>query len=93
VGPEFGRFRSPRNRATGLTQDGVRGCPLRECWTIGTGSNADLCRAFGWEVESHAFKVAMAADLVALWHNGRITVDRGQKEVSAAAHARSVAAS
>jgi hypothetical protein len=42
-------------------------------------------------VEAHKFKVAMAADLVALWHNGRITVDRGQKEVSAAAHARSVA--
>jgi hypothetical protein len=36
-------------------------------------------------VESHKFKVAMAADMVALWHNGRITVDRGQKEVSAAA--------
>jgi hypothetical protein len=30
------------------------------------------------------YKVATAADLVALWHNGRITVDRGQKEVSAA---------
>jgi ABC-type multidrug transport system ATPase subunit len=40
-----------------------------------------------------SFKVAMAADLVALWHNGRITVDRGQKEVSGAPHARSVAAS
>jgi hypothetical protein len=34
----------------------------------------------------------MAADLVALWHNGRITVDRGQKEVSGAGYARSVAA-
>jgi hypothetical protein len=38
-------------------------------------------------VEAHKFKVAMAADLVALWHNGRITVDQGQKEVSAAVHA------
>jgi hypothetical protein len=66
---------------------------FRECWVVGTGSDTDLCRAFGWEVEAHKFKVATAADLVALWHNGRITVDRGQKEVSAAAHARSVAAS
>ena len=40
-------------------------------------SDAGLCRTFGWEVQSHRFKVAMAADLVALWHNGRITVDRG----------------
>jgi hypothetical protein len=31
------------------------------------GSEVDLCRAFGWEVEAHAFTVAMAADLVALW--------------------------
>jgi hypothetical protein len=44
-------------------------------------------------VGAHKFKVAMAADLVALWHNGRITVDPGQEEVSAATHARSVAAS
>jgi hypothetical protein len=66
---------------------------FRECWAIGTGSDVDLCRAFGWEGEAHKYKVAMAADLVALWHNGRITVDRGHKEVSAAAHARSVAAS
>src|SRR3984893_1232331 len=29
--------------------------------------------------EAHKYKVAMAADLVALWHNGRITVDRGRK--------------
>jgi hypothetical protein len=68
---------------------------FRECWTIGTGSE-ELSRAFGWngrEVEAHKFKVAMAADLVALWHNARITVDPGHKEVSAAAHARSVAAS
>jgi hypothetical protein len=66
---------------------------FRECWAEGTGSDVDLCRAFGWELEAHAFKVAMAADLVALWHNGRITVDVGNKEVSGAAHAGSVAAS
>jgi hypothetical protein len=48
---------------------------FRECWVVGTGSNIDLCRAFGWEVEAHEYKVATAADLVALWHNGRITVD------------------
>jgi hypothetical protein len=40
---------------------------FRECWLVGTGSEVDLCRAFGWEVESHKFKVAMAVDLVALW--------------------------
>jgi NAD(P)H-hydrate repair Nnr-like enzyme with NAD(P)H-hydrate dehydratase domain len=65
---------------------------FRECWAVGTGSG----RTLGWtgrEIEAHKFKVAMAADLVALWHNGRITVDRGQKEVSGAGHARSVAAS
>jgi hypothetical protein len=66
---------------------------FRECWAVGTGSDVDLCRAFGWEVEAHRFKVATAADLVALWHNGRITVDGGNKEVSAGRHARSVAAS
>ena len=44
-------------------------------------------------MEAHKFKVAMAADLVALWHNGRITVDARTEEISAAAHARSVAAS
>jgi hypothetical protein len=65
---------------------------FRECWAAGTGSDVDLCRAFGWEVEAHKFKVATAADLVALWHNGRITVDPRPEEVSAA-HARSVAAS
>jgi hypothetical protein len=37
---------------------------FRECWAEGTGSDVDLCRAFGWEVEAHKFKVAMAADLV-----------------------------
>jgi hypothetical protein len=46
---------------------------FRECWRVGTGSDVDLCRAFGWEVEAHKYKVAMAADLVALWHNSRIT--------------------
>ena len=66
---------------------------FRECWAEGTGSEVDLCRAFGWEVEAHAFKVATAAGLVAIWHNSRITVDPGHKEVSAAAHARSVVAS
>ena len=66
---------------------------FRECWAVGTGSKVDLCRAFGWEVAAHKFKVADAAGLVAIWHNSRITVDRGQKEVSGAGHARSVAAS
>ena len=33
---------------------------FRECWAAGTGSDVDLCRAFGWEVESHKFKVAMS---------------------------------
>jgi hypothetical protein len=66
---------------------------FRECWAEGTGNSADLCRVFGWEVESHKFKVATAADLVALWHNGRITIDPGPEAVSGAAHARSVAAS
>jgi hypothetical protein len=63
---------------------------FRECW--GSERAAILTYA-GCSVEAHQFKVATAADPVALWHNGRITVDRGQKEVSAAAHARSVAAS
>jgi hypothetical protein len=66
---------------------------FRECWAEGTSSEVDICRSFGWQVEAHKFRVAMAADLVALWHNGRITVDRGQEEVSGAGHARSVAAS
>jgi hypothetical protein len=66
---------------------------FRECWAVGTGSDTDLCRAFGWEVEAHNFKVATAADLVALWHNSRITVDVENKGVSGAGHARSVAAS
>jgi hypothetical protein len=64
---------------------------FRECWAEGTDSDVDLCRAFGWEMEAHKFKVADAAGLVAIWHNGRITVDRGPEEVSGAAHARSVA--
>jgi hypothetical protein len=50
-------------------------------------------RVFGWEVEAHRFKVATAAGMVAIWHNARITVDVGEEEVSAAGHARSVAAS
>jgi hypothetical protein len=29
---------------------------FRECWVVGTGSDTDLCRAFGWEVEAHKFK-------------------------------------
>jgi hypothetical protein len=49
---------------------------FRECWVEGTGRKVDLCRAFGWEVEAHKFKVATAAGLVAIWHNARITVDR-----------------
>jgi hypothetical protein len=68
---------------------------FRECWAVGTGSE-ELSRAFGWndrEVEAHRFKVATAAGLVAIWHNARITVDRGQEEVTGAGHARSVAAS
>jgi hypothetical protein len=36
---------------------------FRECWAVGTGSDVDLCRAFGWEVKAHKFKVATAADL------------------------------
>jgi hypothetical protein len=64
---------------------------FRECWAIGTGSG----RTIGWtgnEIEAHKFKVAMAADLMALWHNGRITVDPAHKEVSGASQARSIAA-
>jgi hypothetical protein len=57
---------------------------FRECWSVGTGSGPYLCQEFGWDVDVHRAKVAMAADMVALWHNGRITVDGGQKEVSAA---------
>jgi hypothetical protein len=38
---------------------------FRECWAIGTGNSADLCRVFGWEVEAHRFKVATAAGLLA----------------------------
>jgi hypothetical protein len=59
---------------------------FRECWAVGTGSG----RTIGWtgrEIEAHNSKVATAADLVALWHNGRITVDGGNKEVSGAVHA------
>jgi hypothetical protein len=50
---------------------------FRECWAIGTGSDVDLCRAFGWndrEVESHKFKVAMAADTLRL-----LPRDRGRR--------------
>src|ERR1700736_2080131 len=28
---------------------------FRECWVVGTGSDTDLRRAFGWEVEAHRF--------------------------------------
>ena len=59
---------------------------FRECWAVGTGSG----RTIGWtgrEIEAHNSKIATAADLVALWHNGRITVDGGNKEVSGAVHA------
>jgi hypothetical protein len=62
---------------------------FRECWAVGTGSE-ELSRTFGWngrEIEAHKSKVATAADLVALWHNGRITVDGGEEEVSGAVHA------
>jgi hypothetical protein len=56
-------------------------------WVVGTGSDTDLCRVFGWEVEAHRFKVATAADLVALWHNGRITIDPGPDQaVSGSRH-------
>jgi hypothetical protein len=44
---------------------------FRECWAEGTGSDVDLCRVFGWEVESHNYKVATAADLVARGLPGR----------------------
>ena len=66
---------------------------FRECWAEGTGSDTDLCRAFGWKADAHRDKVRLAAGLVALWHNSRITVDVENKEVSGASHARSVAAS
>jgi hypothetical protein len=73
---------------------------FRQCWVEGTNETftlsvkvADLCRVFGWEVDAHAFKVAEAAGLVAIAHNSRITVDRRQKGVSGARHARSLVAS
>jgi hypothetical protein len=81
-------------RALGSSTE-LAGHLFRECWTVGTG-HEELSREFGWndrEIEAHKSKVAMAAGLVALWHNSRITVDRGQKEVSGGGHARSVAAS
>ncbi len=59
---------------------------FRECWAVGTGSDIDLMSSFGWEPQVHGAKVALAADLVALWHNGRITVDRGPEEVSGSRH-------
>jgi hypothetical protein len=34
---------------------------FRECWVVGTGSDTDLCRVFGWEVEAHAFKVRQSS--------------------------------
>ena len=42
---------------------------FRECWVVGTGSDTDLCRVFGWEVEAHKFKVATAALLVSAMGN------------------------
>jgi hypothetical protein len=63
---------------------------FRECWAVGTGSRRTI-RWTGREIEAHNSKVATAADLVALWHNGRITVDGGNKEVSAATLAASAA--
>jgi hypothetical protein len=41
---------------------------FRECWVEGTGSDTDLCRVFGWEVEAHKYKVHLAAEMVAYWH-------------------------
>jgi hypothetical protein len=43
---------------------------FRECWAVGTGSG----RTLGWtgkEIEAHKFKVAMAADLVAVAESDR----------------------
>ena len=48
--------------ALGSTTE-LAGHLFRECWAVGTGSE-ELSRAFGWndrEVETHKFKVAMAA--------------------------------
>jgi hypothetical protein len=62
---------------------------FRECWAVGTG-HEELSREFGWndrEIEAHNSKVATAADLVALWHNSRITIDPGPEAVSGAVHA------
>jgi hypothetical protein len=59
---------------------------FRECWAEGTGSDTDLCLVFGWEVEDHKLMVATAAHLVALWHNGRITVDGEAEAVSGDRH-------
>jgi hypothetical protein len=57
------RRRSPR---WGYSTE-LAGHLFRECWAEGTGSDVDLCRAFGWEVEAHNFKVATAADW---WRSG-----------------------
>jgi len=34
---------------------------FRECWVMGTGSEVDLCRAFGWEKQAAQFLVQLIA--------------------------------
>ena len=34
---------------------------FRECWAVGTGSEVDLCRAFGWEKQAAQFLVQLIA--------------------------------
>jgi hypothetical protein len=34
---------------------------FRECWAVGTGSDTDLCRAFGWEKQAAQFLVQLIA--------------------------------
>jgi hypothetical protein len=34
---------------------------FRECWVVGTGSEVDLCRAFGWEKQAAQFLVQLIA--------------------------------
>jgi hypothetical protein len=63
---------------------------LGDCFTRGT-SDIDLRSSFGWEPQVHWAKVALAADLVAIAHNVRFTVDGRVKGVSGDPHAASAA--
>jgi hypothetical protein len=40
---------------------------FRECWVVGTDSKVDLCRAFGWEMEAHAFRPDFAPRVHTPW--------------------------